>query len=186
MVKIEDGALISAAKLLSGEGQDDSGNPLKFEESRNSPSTVGGVAIPSYYAIAPLASDADNRLKMYTFSLEDTLVKVSVATRSQEEINQFKSAAEERSKSLEQQQQQSEEPKQQEEEEEEEATQPTTEKAFKTVSPEESSLPESHPPVEEDETLRILGTEEEEESKEAATAKKSDTNKSKRQRSKRL
>jgi hypothetical protein len=158
MVKIEDGSTIALSRLLNGEGQDDAGNPIRFEESTTQSPVVGGVGIPSYQATAPLAGDAEGRLKLYTFSLEDTLVKVSVAVRTKEEIDQLKSAAEAR------RQEEIKAAGEEAEDTEEDTTEtPKTEKSFKTVSPTESSLPESYPPVEDDESLKILPNEEEEE-----------------------
>jgi hypothetical protein len=79
MVQIQDGSLVPASQLLSGEGEDpdsESGK-LKFEQ-------VKGTAFPTYRAKSKM-NDGSGRNRVYTFSLEDTNVVVHVAQTTEEE-----------------------------------------------------------------------------------------------------
>jgi hypothetical protein len=78
MVKIEDGTLIQASQLISGAGEDDNGNPLKFERNEN-------ALMPTYKAESDL-NDGTGRRKVYSFDIIDTQVRVNqsqkIKTRS--------------------------------------------------------------------------------------------------------
>jgi hypothetical protein len=82
MVQIQDGSLVPASQLLSGEGEDpdtESGK-LKFEQ-------VKGTVFPTYRAKSKM-NDGSGRKRTYTFSLEDTNVVVHVAQTTEEEEEQ--------------------------------------------------------------------------------------------------
>jgi hypothetical protein len=135
MVKIQDGQLIVGSKALSGEAEDDDGKPLKFE-------AVQGALVPTWAAKANM-NDGSGRVRFYSFGLEDTNVRVSVITKTAEEIKAEEqaavaakkeadeSAAKSRKEALEatQKREEQQQPKQQKQQE-----QPKTEKAFKTTA----------------------------------------------------
>lgn len=145
MVKIQDGQLIVGSKALSGEAEDDEGKPLKFE-------AVEGALVPTWAAKANM-NDGSGRVRFYSFGLEDTNVRVSVITKTAEEIKAEEqaavaakkeadeTAAKSRKEALEATQQkqsekiESEEDKAEKRGKQEQQPQPAkTEKAFKTVS----------------------------------------------------
>lgn len=70
MVKLQDGSMVSATELLNGSAEDAEGNQLKFTE-------VKGATYPTFEAKSKL-KDGTNRMRTYTFSLDDTLVRVSM------------------------------------------------------------------------------------------------------------
>lgn len=72
MVKLQDGSMVLASQLLSGAGEDDDGNPIKFEKNEN-------ALVPTYKAEADM-NDGSGRKKVYTFDIVDTQVRVSVST----------------------------------------------------------------------------------------------------------
>lgn len=116
MVKVQDGQQILGSQALGGGAEDDEGKPLKFEP-------VEGAAVPAYTAKVDM-KDGSGRTKFYSFSLADTNVRVSVVTKTPEEMKAEKegsktaAAAPEAEKKREQPQQQ---------------PAPKTEKAFKTT-----------------------------------------------------
>lgn len=71
MVKLQDGSLVPAAALLSGDGEDDEGNKLTFKP-------VEGATMPTFYAMSEM-KDGSGRLRTYTFGFEDTNVIVHMA-----------------------------------------------------------------------------------------------------------
>jgi hypothetical protein len=79
MVQIQDGSLVPASQLLSGEGEDPDSETgkLKFEQ-------VKGTAFPTYRAKSKM-NDGSGRNRTYTFSLEETNVVVHVAQTTEEE-----------------------------------------------------------------------------------------------------
>jgi len=123
MVKIVDGTLALGSQLLGGAAEDDEGRALKFQ-------SVEGAIIPTY-STRMNTTDGSGIVKIYTFSLEDTPIRVSVIRKTAEEIKAEEeqavtaakkeadeAAAQRRSKALQETQQ----------------TFTKTEKAFKTVS----------------------------------------------------
>ena len=124
MVKIVDGTLALGSQLLGGAAEDDEGRALKFQ-------SVEGAIIPTY-STRMNTTDGSGIVKIYTFSLEDTPIRVSVIRKTVEEIKaeeeqaaavakkaaEDEAAAQRRSKALQETQQ----------------TFTKTEKAFKTVS----------------------------------------------------
>ena len=77
MVKLEDGSLVYAGQLLSGECQDDDGKALKFKVND------GDQTVPFYRAEVPMR-DGSGRKKIYSFDLGTTQVRVSVSTVEEE------------------------------------------------------------------------------------------------------
>ena len=78
MVKVQDGQLILGGQALSGAAEDDEGKPIKFE-------AVEGAVIPAYQAKVDM-KDGSGRAKFYSFSLADTNVRISVVTKTPEEM----------------------------------------------------------------------------------------------------
>lgn len=77
VVKIEDGSLVPAQELLSGAAQDPDGKPLKFTEVKDAP-------MPTYTAKSKM-DDGSGRTRVYTFSIENTNVRVSMGLLEEEE-----------------------------------------------------------------------------------------------------
>ena len=77
MVKLQDGSMVPASELLNGSAEDEEGNQLKFTE-------VKGATYPTYESKSKM-KDGSNRMRTYTFSLDETLVKVSVSQVEEEE-----------------------------------------------------------------------------------------------------
>lgn len=71
MVKLEDGAMVTMAQLVSGETTDDDGDALKFKKNETE------AGLPTFTAKAKM-NDGSNRWKQYTVDLTDTLVRVAV------------------------------------------------------------------------------------------------------------
>ena len=130
MVKVQDGQQILGSQALGGGAEDDEGKPLKFEQVQTG---TGGV--PTWTAKANM-NDGSGRTRFYTFGLADTNVRVSIITKTPEEIKAEEqatvaakkeadeAAAKTRKETLSATQQQK----------QEEPQPPKTEKAFKTVS----------------------------------------------------
>ena len=77
VVKIEDGSLVPAQELLSGAAQDPDGKPLKFTE-------VKDATMPTYQAKSKM-DDGSGRTRVYTFSIENTNVRVSMGLVEEEQ-----------------------------------------------------------------------------------------------------
>ena len=126
VVKIQDGSVVLANELLAGDAQDDEGKALKFLEVLDAP-------ITTFQAVSKM-NDGSERTRIFSFGLADTKVRVTVTTKTPEQIKaeeqaaavakkaeEDAAAAQRRSKAL-------------------EGTQTfKTEKAFKTVSPPQKS-----------------------------------------------
>ena len=76
VVKIEDGSLVPAQELLSGAAQDPDGKALKFTEVKDAP-------MPTYTAKSKM-DDGSGRTRVYTFSIENTNVRVSMGLVEEE------------------------------------------------------------------------------------------------------
>ena len=68
MVKLQDGSLVPAAQLLSGEGEDEEGNKLQFKQLSN-------AAVPTWQAKSEM-KDGSKRMRTYEFGFEETNVIV--------------------------------------------------------------------------------------------------------------
>lgn len=71
MVKLQDGSLVIASRLLSGEAEDQDGNKLDFKAEQDK---------PEFYKAEHDVTDGSGRKNVYSFDIGETLVKVSVAT----------------------------------------------------------------------------------------------------------
>ena len=76
VVKVEDGSLVPAQELLSGAAQDPDGKALKFTEVKDAP-------MPTYQAKSKM-DDGSGRTRVYTFSIENTNVRVSMGLVEEE------------------------------------------------------------------------------------------------------
>jgi hypothetical protein len=76
VVKVEDGSLVPAQELLSGAAQDPDGKALKFTEVKDAP-------MPTYTAKSKM-DDGSGRTRVYTFSIENTNVRVSMGLVEEE------------------------------------------------------------------------------------------------------
>ncbi len=82
MVKLQDGSNVFARDLLLGEGQDDEGKKLTFEQVQ----APGDNIIPTIYEAQTQMNDGSGRTRFFRFNLADTLVRVEVTTTTKEEI----------------------------------------------------------------------------------------------------
>jgi hypothetical protein len=117
LVKLQDGSTVLASTLLSGDAQDDEGNPLRFEQ-------VQGAPFPTWSTTKQMG-DGSGRTKVYSFGLENTNVRVSVSIITPEQQKQQQTEAATR---------RAEESKLAKQSQSTTTTTPTTEKAFKTTS----------------------------------------------------